>query len=138
MTPPSSEIDLRSLCLDKKQVAPPVAKVGRPRSYVRKEPFIRGPIPWNWWLQAARLRGRALHVASALWRQAGVTNNLCVNLTSKMADELGLDRHAKARALQALEEAGLVSVQRTNGKNPKVTIINAYASRDDQTAAPEA
>lgn len=45
-----------------------------------------------------------------------------VRLTNKLAQEIGLDRYAKTRALARLERAGLVSVTRFEGKMPLVNI----------------
>jgi hypothetical protein len=45
-----------------------------------------------------------------------------VTLTSYNLQRFGLSREQKYRALEILEEAQLVSVNRTNGKNPQVTM----------------
>jgi hypothetical protein len=62
-------------------------------------------------------------VAVLLHYAAGVTRRSTVTVSSKLLAEFGIDRHSSYRALQALEAAGLVGVQRRKGKKPLVTII---------------
>jgi hypothetical protein len=57
-------------------------------------------------------------------------NELCVlrrcnpvKLTSAELRKIGISRQQKFRALKNLERWGLVSVERTNGKNPLVTVF---------------
>ena len=52
---------------------PPRHKVG--------EWFLKGPIPGEWLHRAAKLPGRALHVARALWYLAGVEKSQQVKPT---------------------------------------------------------
>jgi hypothetical protein len=47
-----------------------------------------------------------------------------VNITSNDLIEMNVDRSAKRRALDALESAGLIRVERRNGANPIVTVIH--------------
>ena len=85
--------------------------------------FLKGPTPWNWLSAAARLPGRALHVALSIrfWTGIKKTDRIAVPISG--LSELGLSRHAGYRALQVLEGAGLVSVVRHRGRKPWVTII---------------
>ena len=39
-------------------------------------------------------------------------------------DPWGVDRHAKGRALRALEGAGLISVTRSIGRAPRITLLD--------------
>ncbi len=89
----------------------------------RGQRFLKGPIPWAWLMRAAELPGRALHTAVALWYLSGVTCCETVKLGGRPLTELGVDRHAKYRALLALEGAGLVRVKRSPGQNPAVTLL---------------
>jgi len=89
----------------------------------RGQRFLKGPIPWAWLMRAAELPGRALHTAVALWFLSGVTRSETVKLSGRPLAELGVDRHAKYRALAALEGAGLVRVTRSPGRNPVVTLL---------------
>jgi DNA-binding MarR family transcriptional regulator len=86
-------------------------------------PFLKGPIPWRWLCQAASLSGKALHVAVALRFLAGLNKSNGVALSGRVLKDLGVSRHASYRALRALEEAGLIFVERHSGRNPFVTIV---------------
>lgn len=87
--------------------------------------FLKGPIPLDWLTKASMLPGKSLQVGLAVWFRAGTTKSREVALTRALAAEFGVDRYAKARALDHLEQAGLVSVQRISGRNPVVTIFDA-------------
>ena len=88
-----------------------------------KKNFLEGPIPLIWFIKAAKLPGKALHVALALWYLAGLENSGEVYLSNRLINIFGVERHAGYRALKALEGAGLVSVQRHQGLSPRVTIL---------------
>ncbi len=89
--------------------------------------FLKGPIPWPWLSAAARLPGRALHVAMGIRLLAGMKRTSRIVLSVSWLAELGLSRHAAYRALKALEGRGLVSVDRHLGRKPLVTVIELEA-----------
>ncbi len=84
--------------------------------------FLKGPIPLDWLSAAARLPGKSLHVGVALWYWAGLMRSGVVPLSNVAGTKFGLDRNAKYRALEWLEEASLVAVDRKPGRAPSVTI----------------
>lgn len=84
--------------------------------------FIKGPIPLEWVERAARLPGRSLHVALALWYLAGLKRSMTVSVSNRALESFGIDRFAKRRALDWMEKAGLVRVEKVNGRSPTVTI----------------
>jgi hypothetical protein len=80
------------------------------------------------WLEsAARLPGKSIHAGIALWYAADLNRSRSVPLSNIAGLRFGLDRNAKYRALQWLEGAGLISVERKLGRAPVVT-INAIPS----------
>jgi hypothetical protein len=85
--------------------------------------FIKGPLPLRWIQAAARLPGRTLQVALALWYLAGLKKTSTVRLTSKPLVEMGVSRDAKYDGLARLEEAGLIAVQRQLGQAPLVSLL---------------
>ena len=85
---------------------------------------FRGPVPLAWLLTAARLPGRALHVAIALWYAAQLSGAQSVRLSNTLCERFGLDRNAKYRGLELLEATGLVEVKRKCGRSPAVTILD--------------
>jgi hypothetical protein len=89
----------------------------------RSTQYLCGTIPLAWLQAAACLPGRALHVGLALWYLIGVTGSTTVQLSSVRLAGLGVDRSAKRRALMALMEAGLISVDQVSGRNPVITVI---------------
>ena len=85
--------------------------------------FLKGPIPWAWIANAAALPGQALLVGLCIWRLAGVKKSDTVFLGNSDLKALGIDRAAKSRALRALEKAGLVTINRQQGRFPTVTLL---------------
>jgi hypothetical protein len=102
----------------------------RPRTTHRRlrDPFLRGPVPMLWLNAAARLPGKALHVGIRLWFLCGLTSSRRVQLSLSQMQELGFDRKTAARGLLALQLAGLVEVERHQGRNPRVTIMRGRSS----------
>lgn len=84
---------------------------------------LRGPIPIAWLQKASRLPGKSLHAGLALWIAAARMKTPIVHLSNVDGMRLGCSRNQKYRALDWLESAGLVSVQRRTGCSPIVTLI---------------
>ena len=118
------DFDPNNLQLRPEQVAQWTVKAaGSRRSPLQLGHFVKGPIPLAWLGSAAGLPGKALAVGLAIWFQRGLKKRETVTLTGSVLNQLGVSRHAKYRALAALEKAGLVRVERRTGKNPTVEIL---------------
>jgi hypothetical protein len=90
-----------------------------------KGEFLKGPIPLAWLTVASRLKGKAsLAVALAIWFEAGRSRCKEVALTSAILNRFGVNRKAKYRALESLENAGLISANRKPRRNPVITILD--------------
>jgi DNA-binding transcriptional ArsR family regulator len=90
----------------------------------RGERFLRGPIPLRWLKEAARLPGKALAVALEVWFFAGLRGQAVVSVNlSRLHTAEQIPRSTASRGLAALEEAGLVAVERKPGRKPQVTIL---------------
>ena len=116
-------MDPRSLSLP---IRPAPSKRDKAPRHKGGERFLRGPIPWDWLCGAAAASkgGAAIKVALALWHISGLNRQAkTVVLTGKVLRELGVERHAGYRGLEALETAGLVAVDRHPGRRPVVTIL---------------
>jgi hypothetical protein len=134
-------IDLEQLRLPSNKTA-----VGRRTDLPRHRQggkFLKGPIPWTWLVEAARLPGKALHVGIGLWFLAGMRRSAQVTLSMKILRSLGVSRHSAYRGLLALERAGLVAVQRHPGRNSLVTIkehpappVNEHCQSDRPAPVP--
>ena len=115
---------LESLRLPQGKRRPPTHRQGRPPRPAKGQKFLKGPIPWNWLLTACALPGKALAVALQLWFMSGIerSDQVALNIT-RFAKLVGVSRDTVARSLIRLEEVGLVSVQRSPGSNPRITIL---------------
>ena len=91
----------------------------RSRSTAR---FLKGPVPLVSLAVAACLPGKALAVYLAIVHRRDLTHEPTVTLQSRLLREFGVDRDSKARALRALEGAGLIAVDRTAGRAARVTL----------------
>ncbi len=98
------------------------AASGEFRPYTRVERYVR-TIPFEWLKRANRLPGSASCVATALWFLSGVKKSTTFRLTAEAVDLAGCGRKPLYRALAALEQAGLASVERRAGARPIVTLL---------------
>jgi hypothetical protein len=123
-------LDLKSISFPESRLEQ-VTKSRKPPRHKPGEKFLKGPIPLKWLTRAAKQPGKTLHIAIALWFLAGLKRKRTVALSDAVPRVLGVDRYAKYRALNALEEAGLVSVERHVGRSPVVTILDGDESEAD-------
>jgi hypothetical protein len=105
-------------------------RVGKPKAKSKAKTvgaFIRGPIPMDWLAHAAEIpRRNAILVGLVLFHLAGMRGErvglvLCV----ERCKQFGLGRKAVQRGLSDLESKGLVRVDRTAGRCPRVDIVGA-------------
>ena len=89
----------------------------------RKTRFLKGPVSLANLHTAAQLPGRALHLYLAIRHRCDLHLTQTVTLSSDYLGPWGLDRHAKRRALSALELAGLILVDRHKGRAVRVTLV---------------
>ena len=100
-------------------ISPSLPITGKPS----KKWFLKGPIPGEWLSQAASLPGRALHTALVLWHVSALGKTRTVAPPKSKWELFGVTESSRIRGLRALEQAGLVSVERHPGRCPRVTII---------------
>lgn len=96
----------------------------------KHDQFVKGPISWDWITMAARCPGKALHVAIGLLFWTGIKRKKEVPLSMTGLSVLGVSRFAASRGLLSLEKAGLVSVKRTDGSRPMVTVLEISQEPD--------
>ena len=77
----------------------------------------------GWKLQPS-LPGKSLHAGVALWYAVGLNRSRTIPLSNISGVRFGLDRNAKYRALNWLEGAGLIKVERKLGRAPVITILD--------------
>ena len=117
----ADDLDLTKLAIGPHSFLSPRRR--RSPSVRRHSRFLRGPISMTWLETAAKLPGRALHVALAIRHQSALERSSTVALSNKHCAALGVDRDAKRRGLAALQSDGLVIVERKPGRKPVVTLI---------------
>ncbi len=93
---------------------------------------LTGPIPQSWIRIAAHLPGKSLHLGLVIWCAASMNRNRSVSISNVDALGFGLERNAKYRALDWLEQAGLIAVQRKLGCSPVVTLLAVGGGHGDQ------
>ena len=116
-----SDADMTSYLIPTRPVVPTTSK----RVKIRGE-FLKGPIPLSWLTVASKTGDlAALQVALAVWWAMGWKRSLQITLTTSVLDRFmdTKDRRKKARGIKALENAGLISVDRTPRKSPIITIL---------------
>jgi hypothetical protein len=96
----------------------------RNRAVRMKGRFLKGPISMPAISQASRLGGRALAVYLAIHHQTALTGKRIVTLPRTLLNDLGVDKDAKARAIHALEAAGLIVTDRAKGMAVRVSLAS--------------
>ncbi len=97
-------------------------EVSRKRKEKRSERFLAS-MPLTWAIQAGRLPGKTMQVALAIRHQARLRKTKTISFGNQLLAEFGVTKDVKRRALEALEQAGLIKVERSPGMNPLVSII---------------
>ena len=88
----------------------------------KKAPFVVVPI---WFATAAAKAAKApahlviVHLLHTSWKAKG----RAFTLANGWLEEQGVSRRTKNRVLRDLEAAGLITIERSNGQSPKVTIV---------------
>ena len=88
----------------------------------RLDHYFIPPLPWRLFRVLATLPGKAWVLYLVLWRLARIRKTTSLTVTSTALRGLRMNRHQKTRGLQALETAGLLTVKRSLGRNPQVTM----------------
>ena len=91
--------------------------------------FIKGPIPLEWITTAAKLPGKALHVASVCCYLRGLRQSDTFDLSNTVVRDFGIGPRAKHAGLASLETGGLVRVERPAGRCPRVTLLQTELNR---------
>jgi hypothetical protein len=89
---------------------------------LKKDAFVKVPL---WWItEASRaMKTPMALVAIELLYAAWKTRSSTVSMPNGRLAKLGVSREVKRRALQKLEVAGLIRVDRRHGKTPLVTLV---------------
>jgi hypothetical protein len=93
----------------------------------QKEQFVMLPIAWKDRLRMARHVGTvnlAIHLQYLAWKTGGRS----IQVTNTVAEEAGVTRRSKWRALTELSQLGLVVVERHKRRSPDVTVLEGGQS----------
>jgi hypothetical protein len=85
--------------------------------------YIMGPAPLDWLSKCSLLGGKCLNVGIALWWVHGMSKKPTVPLTRKVRKVFGVGRSSASYALGLMEKAGLVEVERHQGRAPRITML---------------
>jgi hypothetical protein len=90
------------------------------------ERFFFGQVPHSIIRLVSNLPGSSLAIYMAIWDRSKLEGPGCpITLPNAFARApWGVDRHSKGRALRALEGAGLISVTRSIGRAPRITVLD--------------
>ena len=92
----------------------------------KTERFFYGNVPHSIIGIVSPLPGRALATYLAIWDHSKLEGRgIPVTLPNAFAlNPWGVDRHAKGRALWTLERAGLITVERSLGRAPRIKLLD--------------
>ena len=96
----------------------------------KKSLFLAGPIPLDWIHKAAELPGKSLNVAFAIWWLNGMAKGKPLKLTRLSLNSFCVKREAASAALNRLEMAGLIQLQRSHGQRPIISILPCDSAID--------
>ena len=88
--------------------------------------FIKGPLPAATIAAATRKSPAALQAALVLFFLHGLTGKMRFKAEPARFDELGVSRKSRQRGLKALEEIGLIAIDRRNGSSLEVTLLDDF------------
>lgn len=97
----------------------------------RTKHFVKGPINIEWISKVTLLPGKALNVGIALMYLKGLTkSDENLMLTDKIFKTFNVSRKSVYKVLALMEKAGLIQVERTQGRKNRIKIIDS--SSDEQ------
>jgi hypothetical protein len=95
---------------------------GRRISHIQGK-YIAGPLDFAWLSAARELGVTVLWVGLGLWFLRGLRHSDSFIVSNLMMREWGVEPDAKSRALRALENAGLITVERRGKRSPIATLV---------------
>lgn len=104
------------------------------QSQRRSREFLRGPVPINWLAHAAR-QGKLAQAAGILvWFRYGCLqtrhgDKLNLTVSANQYERFGLSATTFSRGLRKLEAAGLITVSRSPGRKPQISIVSDFEDK---------
>ncbi len=100
-----------------------IARLKERKMRKRKGRFVKGPLSWPSVTAAARCHPRALEILLAVKMLNDVSGQQEATISTEMATDLGITKHSKGRAIAALENAGIVRVNRKRGRLLRISLL---------------
>jgi hypothetical protein len=94
-----------------------------------KESFLKGPVPLNELVPAARMPGKSLAVWLLIRYRSDLNHANSATLPQSILKEWGIGKNARADALRRLEHAGMIEIERPKGYMLRVKPIRRKRSR---------
>ncbi len=99
------------------------------RRRLGRRTFIRGPFAMAEFCTAGKLPGKSLLIWLLVHHRIRMTQQQEVTVPHWLLASAGVDARAKARALVALESAGLIHVRRERGKTARISLRKLVADQ---------
>jgi len=119
--------------IDELTVKPGTETAGmRRRREKLNQQFIMVPVTWLTTIGTTKCGATwlvALHLLRLSWKKRSNT----INLSNSTLKELGVPPRKKWRALNELERKKLVTVERGNGKSPRITLLQTLDANSSQS-----
>jgi hypothetical protein len=118
---------MRSVRVD----TPTTARLKAARKQRRRQEYVGGTFRLSWLAKANRAHVHGLALALLIKRQIDLEGEEPVTLSEETYDHLGVSRQSRYRALQGLEDAGMVRVERGHGRLPRIWLLEPPDNRED-------
>ena len=90
----------------------------------KHHPYLGGKIPLHWLAAAHALGGQCLVVGILLWYRRNLTKETVVWLPGKLRKRFNIPERGYWAAVNRLEQAGLISVERNPGQALRITLLS--------------
>ena len=103
------------------------ASSGLPRPDTSEDLYIKGHLPVELFYEAIKLGGSAFKIYFICWHKAGLKKDnptLYLSNQNKWLIRAGIGKDAKKRALDTLEDACLIELDRKNNACHRITILD--------------
>src|SRR5262249_37628983 len=89
----------------------------------REQKYFHHNVSEDWLLRAGNLSSTALHVGCVIWAQVRKVGRSTVAFSYALTKVWGVSHMTTYRALQTLEEAGLIRTKHFANQSPSVTLL---------------
>lgn len=102
--------------------------------YIRGK-FLKGPVPLEWLSVAADISSVAFKVGVALWYLRGLQGSEEIRFTIDARKMFRISRYSVYRALDDLQDAGLIRATRHKGRLPRIILLQPKGKSCESTSS---